>query len=82
MGVLGVVRSWSERRRETARIRVTQALAGGSEMSGPALSAATGMGTARLYPTLMEMEDRGHVSSRWVDGDFPRTRLYRLPTAA
>lgn len=82
MSVLGIVRTWSARRRETARTRVSQALASGGEMSGKALADATGMGVSRLYPTLVEMEERGDVSSRWVDGPYPRTRLYRLPAVA
>ncbi len=82
MGVLGSIQAWSARRRETANVRVSQALASGGEMSGKALTDATGMGPARLYPTLVEMEDRGDVSSRWVEGPSPRTRVYRLPAAA
>jgi len=81
-GVLGGIQAWSARRREAAKLRVAAALADGEEQSGHRLSKTTGMGTDRLYPTLMAMEEAGEIRSRWRDGPTPRTRLYSLSTGA
>lgn len=82
MGILSSIEAWSARRREAAKLRVAAALASGGELSGKGLSDATGMGSGRLYPTLMAMEETGEVHSRWQDGPAPRTRFYRLARAA
>ena len=81
MDIIGSIEAWSIRRREAAKQRIAAALASAGELSGNGLADATGMGTGRLYPTLMAMEQSGEINSRWQDGPTPRTRFYRLVDA-
>lgn len=47
-------------------------------MSGIELSKATGLWAGTLYPALALMERTGKLKSAWVDGPYPRRRLYHL----
>ena len=48
------------------------------ELSGADLARETRYGSGTLYPVLARLEALGAVSSRWVDMDYSRRRLYRL----
>lgn len=50
----------------------------GLERSSAQISAATGLWTGKLYPTLHELEEAGRLVSRWEEGPAPRRRLYKL----
>jgi predicted transcriptional regulator len=62
--------------------RLIDALKRLAPASAADLSEDTGMGSASIYPALMEMEERGEVVSVWdrtePDPDRPRNRLYSL----
>ena len=38
----------------------------------------TRMSSGRLYPALFALERQGKIKSAWVDGPYPRHRLYHL----
>jgi hypothetical protein len=35
------------------------------------------MSSGSLYTTLYRLESEGRVESRWIEGPYPRTRVYR-----
>jgi len=47
-------------------------------LSAAELQKATGIWSGRLYVDLMSLETRGMLQSYWVDGPYPRRRLYYL----
>lgn len=59
--------------------KVLDALAIYSDRSGVQLAQMTNLDLA-LYPALMTLEQRGLITSRWLneDGLYPRRRVYRL----
>lgn len=72
-----------DRNRRQRQERVLGALAlaerrGEPEMAGWPLMQATGLHGPALYAALAELETCGEVVSRWVEGPYPRRRLYRL----
>lgn len=42
----------------------------------------TRLSTPILYTSLMQMEDEGVLLSNWLEGPFPRTRIYHLANKA
>lgn len=50
------------------------------EWSAMQIHDMTGLGPASVYPSLYSLERLGVLESRWLDGPFPRCRLYRLGT--
>lgn len=65
---------------DNAELAIILALRGAKKdgLSGAELSKATGMTSGRLYPALARMEADGRLKSAWVDGPYPRRRLYHL----
>jgi DNA-binding PadR family transcriptional regulator len=50
-------------------------------MGAVRLGAVTKLSPGSLYPILMDLEQRGVITSRWEEGAHPRRRLYeRAPT--
>jgi DNA-binding PadR family transcriptional regulator len=50
----------------------------GSGLSATQLLDATGLWSGALYPALLRLERDGRITSAWVDGVYPRRRLYHL----
>lgn len=69
---------WRQKRRADARARVTDCLNATSGMTGYQLMKCTGMGAARLYVALAELEQEDKLNVRWQDGQYPLRRLYQL----
>jgi DNA-binding PadR family transcriptional regulator len=69
---------WRQKRRADARARVITCLRVKSGLSGYQLMKDTHLRGARLYVALGELERDGEITGRWVDGPYPRRRLYQL----
>jgi DNA-binding PadR family transcriptional regulator len=50
-------------------------------MGAVRLGAVTKLSPGSLYPILMDLEQRGVITSRWDRDQSPRRRLYEKPTA-
>jgi DNA-binding PadR family transcriptional regulator len=66
------------RRRWVAETLILAALREQPGLSGWPLMERTGMSGGRVYATLARLERDGAVTSGWIDGPYPRRRLYRL----
>lgn len=49
--------------------------------SGFAISRLACLGVGTVYPVLARLEARGTITSRWVEGQQPRRRVYALATS-
>jgi len=58
---------------------ILEALAEHGPQSGLKLQRLTFLGVVSLYGSLLDLEMKGRITSRWVDEPFPRRRLYELP---
>jgi predicted transcriptional regulator len=47
-------------------------------LTGSQLQQSTGLWSMRLYTALITLEANGSLKSRWIDGSYPRRRLYHL----
>jgi DNA-binding PadR family transcriptional regulator len=52
------------------------------EASAMDIQKETRLSTPILYTSLMQMEDEGILLSNWLEGPFPRTRVYHLANKA
>lgn len=52
-----------------------------ADTSEAAISKATGLNAATLYPALASLENDGLIIGAWEDGPSPRCRRYRLTPA-
>ncbi len=56
----------------------------GQELSGDQIHKKTGIWAGRLYPDLLDLEEKGVISSRWKEPLYPllpgkpRRRLYKI----
>lgn len=55
--------------------KIASALTSGP-LDGAQIQKLTGLWTIELYPTLVRMEQSGALEGDWVDGDYPRRRVY------
>jgi uncharacterized protein (DUF433 family) len=72
--------SWRAERRNRKLDLVRAALSAHPDAPSPVIARCAGIGPARVYVYLAELETAGEVTSRWADGPYPRRRLYRLGT--
>lgn len=63
---------------QTPDDRILEALARFTRRSGSQLAALTGLWTGDLYPALVRLETDKKIIGEWDEGDYPRTRRYRL----
>lgn len=52
-----------------------------SQASGVPIGRLAGMGPGKVHVVLARLEGSGRVVSDWVDGPFPRRRVYRVVDA-
>ena len=69
---------WCERRDLAVDVDVIGALAGREWHYGLDLMRATGYRGGRFHPSIDRLEDAGIVEAKWIEGAYPRRRLYRL----
>jgi hypothetical protein len=72
----------SEEKYTTPESLILEALAQYTLRSGYQLAVMTGLGPARLYPTLLRLENEGKIASEWEAMAAPRHRRYRLKESA
>jgi hypothetical protein len=75
------VEGWIARRRRLRQYRdevVVLGLIGTGTHGVVEMWRQSGMRTDRIYLALTRLENREVVVSRWVDGPYPRRRLYYL----
>jgi hypothetical protein len=70
--------SWFSKRRDRLDAAVLKCLTDRvSDLAPIVICATTGYGYAAVYSSLARLEQQNRVTSRWVDGPYPRSRVYR-----
>ncbi len=72
---------WRQRlaaRADDRAVLVTALLDHLGPMTVPELQRYAGGSLAGLYPVLLRLEGAGRVAADWVDGPYPRRRVYQL----
>lgn len=73
--------NWLRQRRRDRQNKILSALRGGAWTPGLAIAERAGVGYGQTVAELAAFEHTGVVESRWLEGDPPRRRLYRLADA-
>lgn len=75
--------NWRVQRRRAQEERVIRAIGmlRPSKASAFPISLLARMGPGSAHPVLARLEGAGRVVSEWVDGPYPRRRVYRVVEA-
>jgi DNA-binding PadR family transcriptional regulator len=65
----------------TSEIKVLEALKVYPQRSAGKLATITGLSLGSIYPVLARLEISGKIESRFLEGRYPRRRIYWLKTS-